>query len=372
MIADVDGFVFPKVDEAKCIRCQKCRRVCAFQNVPVDDRKPLATYAAINKDMSSLLKSTSGGVFFALASWVFRERGVVFGCAYNDDMEPQHICVDDLVDARKLQGSKYVQSKTNVAYKEVQRYLSEGKWVLFTGTPCQVAALKSFLGKDYDRLVTADLICHGVPSVSFFKGYICHLEKKYKGRVIELRFRDKARGWGLVGKLVYHKNGKLYEKPISPKMSYYYHYFLKGYTYRESCYECKYACASREGDLTLGDFWGIREAHPEVETKSGVSVLMVNTLKGEELIGDLSEQLALTPSTFEKASKKNNQLNRPTAKPQGRDAVLQAWHDGGHQAVARMFYRQHWRTIMKLRLNAITPPFAKSIMKKFFVGKKSR
>lgn len=277
--ADVDGFTFPEINKDLCTECGLCNKVCAFQNIPVKGDDPIATYAAINKNSNILSASASGGVFGALASLVFDQKGVVFGCAYNDILEPEHISIDNLLDLEKIQGSKYVQSDINTTYTEAKRYLENGRYVLFTGTPCQIAGLKSFLGKDYENLITADLICHGVPSAKFFKGYIKYLEGKLKGRVIDFKFRDKSKGWGLMGKVIYKKGDKILEKFINPKTSYYYDYFLKGYIYRENCYECKYACGSREGDFTMGDYWGIEKVHPEIETKNGVSVFLINSKK---------------------------------------------------------------------------------------------
>ena len=187
-------------------------------------------------------------------------NGVVFGCAYNDNMKPEHVCVDNSMDIKKIQGSKYVQSNINTSYSEVKKHLDNGRWVLFTGTPCQIAGLKSFLGKDYNNLITADLICHGVPGTGFFEGYVKYMEGKLKGKVIDFRFRNKNKGWGLTdkmagkAKIVYRKNNKVFEKLVSPIDSYYYKYFLAGDIFRESCYECKYACSSREGDFTMGDY----------------------------------------------------------------------------------------------------------------------
>ena len=169
---------------------------------------------------------------------VFDYNGVVFGCAYNDNMEPEHTCIDNKMNLNKLQGSKYVQSNINFTYKEAKSFLNDGRLVLFTGTPCQIAGLKSYLGKEYDNLITVDLICHGVPSIAFFNGYIQYLEYKLNGKIVDFKFRDKSKGWGLRGKVIYSKKGKVINKRILPIESYYYSYFLDGEIFRENCYKC--------------------------------------------------------------------------------------------------------------------------------------
>lgn len=364
MKQDEDGFLYPKIDTSLCVECGLCKKVCTIQHVPTTNMEPLATYAAINKNQIVLSNSASGGIFGALASCVFERGGLVFGCAFNENMEPQHICVDNPSDMKKLQGSKYVQSNVNTAYAVVKEYLEEGKWVLFTGTPCQIAGLKSYLGKDYKNLITADLICHGVPSAAFFKGYIKQLEGKLKGKVIDFKFRDKFKGWSLMGKVIYEKNGKLREKLIFPFTSYYYSYFLNGDIYRENCYECKYASGSRQGDFTMGDYWGVEKAHPEIETKNGVSVLLINSGKGMELIGKLTELLTLTKSTFEQAKVQNMLLKKPTAKSNKRESILKMWHEGGYQALADEFYELNKKQILVFRIKMLVPQSAKIVLKK--------
>lgn len=362
--SDADGFKFPEINNDLCIECGLCNKVCAFQNILVNGDGPIATYAAINKNSDVLSASASGGIFGALATLVIDQNGVVFGCAYNEDVEPEHICVDNLLDMKKVQGSKYVQSNINTTYKEAKRYLKDGRLVLFTGTPCQIAGLKSFLGKDYNNLITADIICHGVPSAKFFKGYINYLEDKLKGKVIDLKFRDKSKGWGHIEKVIYKKDGILKEKLIRPFNSYYHSYFLNGYILRENCYECKYACSSRIGDFTMGDYWGVNKAHPEIETKKGVSVFLVNSKKGIGLIDDLSKYLQLKESIFEQARVQNGPLNRPNVKNEKRDMILNTWREGGYKAVADEYYRMNKKLIILSRCKMLIPHSIKKHLKK--------
>jgi coenzyme F420-reducing hydrogenase beta subunit len=364
MKPDADGFIYPKINESICTACALCKKACAFQNVSVTDDEPLATYVAINKDQTTLLNSASGGIFGALAMLVFKNDGVIFGCAFNSKMVPEHVCIDNPADIKKLQGSKYVQSSINNTMAEAKHFLKRGRVVLYTGTPCQIAGLKTYLGKDYNNLVTADLICHGVPSVVFFKGYIKYLEGKLNGKVINLNFRDKTNGWGYTGKVIYEKDGALFEKLIPTSGSYYSNYFLRGDILRESCYVCKYACGSRQGDFTMGDYWGVEKAHPDIRTNKGVSVLLVNSVKGMELIDKLSEHLTLTQSSFEQARAQNMQLRQPTAKTERREAILKTWREGGYQAVADEYERVNKKELMKYKIKMLVPLSAKNIIKK--------
>ncbi len=364
MEPDEFGFIFPKVENKLCIECGLCRKVCAYQNLLISGNKPLATYAAINKSKDILLTSSSGGIFNALARLIFKKNGVVYGCAYNDNMEPEHVCVENILEIEKIQGSKYVQSNINTTYSEAKKYLDDGRWVLFTGTPCQIAGLKSYLQKQYDNLITADMICHGVPSAHFFNGYIQYLEKKLKGKITEFRFRDKSKGWGHKAKVIYKLNDKILKKTILPADSYYYSYFLKGDIFRESCYECKYACGSREGDFTIGDYWGIEKAHPEIETKNGVSILLVNSKKGMVLLGELSNYVNLIESTFEQARIQNEQLIRPTLKSPRREIILKTWHEGGYKAVADEYYKFNKKQIIISRAKMLVPYSIKQFLKK--------
>jgi coenzyme F420-reducing hydrogenase beta subunit len=364
---DEDGFVYPNIDETVCIECGLCNKVCAYQNVLVNNNLPLETYVAINKNEDILLSSSSGGVFGALASLVFERKGVVFGCAYNNDMEPKHICIDSSKDLGRIQGSKYVQSDINNSYSEVREYLKGNRWVLFTGTPCQIAGLKMFLGKDYYTLITADIICHGVPSSSFFKGYIKYLDSILGGEIVDIKFRDKSKGWGHTERVYYKQNGIIKDRLIQPFESYYHSYFLSGDILRENCYECKYACSSREGDFTMGDYWGIEKAHPEIKKESGVSVFLVNSQKGKLLVDELMNYFYLTKSDFSKARMQNGTLNKPTRNSVIREKILETWREGGHQAVATEYYKTYRKKIMIYRLKGIIPKAVKDGIKKIFV-----
>ncbi len=353
MQPDEDGFLYPLINNQLCVKCGLCQKVCAFQSKIISQNRPLNTYAAVLNDKLTLKNSSSGGAFVAIATYVLKKNGVVFGCAWNSQIQPEHICIENISDIKKLQGSKYVQSNLNSTFSEIKNYIRSGRQVLFTGTPCQIVGLLSYLGKNYDNLLTVDIICHGVPSPAFFKGYINFLEDKLNSKVIDFQFRDKSKGWGLIGKVTYQKKGKIREKLIPPIVSYYYHYFLTGDIYRKSCYICPYASSNRTGDFTIGDYWGIEKAHPEVDNKDGVSLILVNSKKGMGIIDKID--LKLIKSNLNKARNQNGQLNHSTHKSDRRDEILKLFRDGSFKTVADKYYKEMKNQIIVYKLKMIIP-----------------
>ena len=194
MLPDVEGFLHPQIDAEKCSNCGLCLRTCPVLKA-IDPREPLAVYAAVNKDDAVRERSSSGGVFWELGKMVIEEGGVVCGAGWSEDLRVIHKVVDDLEGLKDLQGSKYVQSEIGETYKLVQTHLISGRQVLFSGTPCQVAGLRSFLGKEYDNLICVDLICHAVPSPSVFKQYKQEMEREYGFESKKISFRNKNYGW---------------------------------------------------------------------------------------------------------------------------------------------------------------------------------
>lgn len=341
MEPDAYGFLYPSIDQSRCIGCGRCKKVCSFQSAEQTGNEPVAAFAAVNRDADLLASSSSGGVFGALAKYVLQNDGVVFGCAFNERQEPEHICIEDMESLKLLQGSKYVQSNINGIYAEAKRLLDSGREVLFTGTPCQVAGLNAFLGKEHENLLTADLVCHGVPSVKLFADYLHFVESKLGGRITEVNFRDKTKSWGHSGLILYKKSGKTRRKIIRPYLSSYYSYFLRGHISRESCYCCKYACGIRQGDFTMGDFWGVEHFHPEIPIKGGVSVLLANTQKAMKLLERLESDLALTKSTRLNAQAHNEQLNAPLRASDKRGFIYKLWLEKGYAAVDRIYFKRN-------------------------------
>ena len=284
---DEYGFQYPSINEDRCIGCQKCVNTCDFQKRGEFGHHPLEGYAARHKEADVYNASTSGGAFTALAEWVIQRGGIVYGCVFDESFTPIHIGVDTIEEISAMRGSKYVQSDIGYIYRDIKEKLSEDRYVLFTGTPCQVAGLVSYLGKrDISKLLTADLICHGVPNAMTFKKYINYLEKKYRSRVKKFQFRSKLFEWSKPVVNVGFVNGK--NKWWFPSKNIYYSCFSRSYFQRLSCFHCKYHCDSRCGDITIGDFWGYQKANLKMTSKEGISCCLLNTKRATEILKDLN------------------------------------------------------------------------------------
>ena len=334
---DESGFLYPIVDETRCVHCGLCEKVCSFRRDLSQPRR-LAVYAAAAENIDRA-QSASGGVFAGLAAKVIESGGVVFGSAMQYDgnqITVRHRAVHTLEDLIHLQGSKYVQSAIGDCYCSAREMLEKGDTVLFSGTPCQIAGLHTFLRKDYANLYTVDIVCHGVPSEKIFQDYLAFEEHKIGKRIEDFRFRDKSRGWKLFGRMsTADEQGRVSEVFFEPEESSYYQLFLNGYTYRENCYLCPYAGGYRPGDLTIGDFWGIEVVQPELlkqnggplDEEKGVSCLIVNTDRGMRLLKSVPE-IRLYDSSFEKAKRYNGQLREPSKLKPERETALALYREG--------------------------------------------
>lgn len=194
MKADEEGFFYPVIDKSVCVECGLCEKVCPFDNPRYEHTEPQA-YATYVKDENQRMQSTSGGIFYAIAKWIVEQGGIVYGAAFDECFKLRHIGVDTVEGLQQLRGSKYLQSDLQQTFSEIRQYLKDGRWVYFVGVGCQVAGLKSFLRKEYDTLVTSDLVCHGTPSQQMFDWHLDYLRQKEKGEIISYSFRD-CRGWG--------------------------------------------------------------------------------------------------------------------------------------------------------------------------------
>lgn len=344
MIEDENGFIYPHIDQNKCISCGVCLKTCGYKTA-IPENDPLKVLGATNTNKNQLLESSSGGIFPAIAKYFLTNNAVVYGAAYdfNDNSySVKHIRINNLEDLPRLQGSKYVQSIIQKdIFIHIKNDLEDNKQVLFSGTPCQIVAIKNYLKKDYKNLYTIDIVCHGVPNQKMFNSYLSYYEKKWKCSIKSFNFRNKKSGWTDFFSKTVLESGK--EKIIFSKLQAYYTYFLDSFIYRENCYTCKYAQKNRMGDITLGDFWGIEQTHGEVveswnnELFNGISCVLINSEKGKYIFEQVKDSLKTFESTYEKVSKYNLQLVRPSNKPNGRDDILKMWNTEGYSKIQKNF-----------------------------------
>lgn len=281
MKEDKEGFLYPEVNLADCIDCGLCEKVCPVLH-PAKERRPVAVYAAKHCDDNIRLVSSSGGVFTFIAEKVIDEGGVVFGARFNDQWKVIHDCVETKERLSCLRGSKYVQSRIGDTYKQALHFLQSGRKVLFTGTSCQIAGLKLFLRKEYDNLLTADVICHGVPSPKVWKKFLDEITSTNRLQVTDISFRNKQKGWRNYFLSVKSDEKELSDIPVYSGI--YSHLFLADLMLRPSCYSCPAKSGESCSDITLGDFWGIENILPEFDDDKGCSVALLYNPKSKYFI----------------------------------------------------------------------------------------
>ena len=347
-------FRYPRVDEATCINCGLCEKVC-----PIDKELKVPTaqkaYAAVHKDSSVLEKSTSGGAFTALADTIFSQGGVVYGAAMLNDMQVKHIRTENRTAFAELRSSKYLQSDTGTTYQMVEQDLKQGKVVLYSGTPCQIDGLKCFLRKEYENLYTADIVCHGVGSQAYFDRYMEFAKERY-GKIKALRFRSKEyAGWSCGGGVVVVGTSNSEKKiPYRDFDNYYYSYFLSGDIYRKCCYSCKYANTKRVGDFSLGDYWGVEALNLPLQTENGCSLLLVNNERAKKLLETVVD-LDKVETTIEQAAHCNKQLNEPSRLPESRQKRIEEYVSMNGQQIQKMYLKTHRKTVVKGKMKALMP-----------------
>lgn len=322
-----EGFIYPVVNENFCIGCGVCKTVCPI----IYNREgniPNQVLAEKNKNERIRRTSSSGGVFYELAKNFIENGGVVFGCALDENMIARHVCVRDIYELEKLKSSKYVQSNMGNTMSEIKRYLLSDVKVLFSGTPCQVVGLKNYLGKDYNNLLTIDLLCHGVPSPKLFADYLEYLSLQYGGgKPITVNFRNKEHGWKRLYMDVLFDNGRRHY--IYSGYDRYEGLFLNNISLRSSCYECKFAKSERHGDITLGDFWGIGQKYPQWDDDKGISVVMLNTNNGLMAYTQVANLFEGKKQSLDIAKKGQHTLCRPATKNPDRDAFYHMYKEYG-------------------------------------------
>ena len=327
------GFLYPNIDKEKCIECGLCEKTCPMLNKEERETPHQEIYAAKNKDLEVRMESSSGGLFHELSSVVLDNKGYICGAVYDEDFLASHVITNEKEIREKIQTSKYLQSSINDIYKEVENKLKDSNEVLFSGTPCQVDGLYKYLktkGISTEKLITCDIICHGVPSPQIYEKYLKDLEEKYNSKITSVNFRHKENDYTQNIKVEF-ENGENYVSNYFEK-DYFYNLFLRDYILRDSCYKCNYANMNRVSDITLGDFWGIEKLDEQFDDKKGVSLVIINSEKGKEIFNKIKEKFILLEVTDKEKCMQHN-LKRPVDVPEEYDYVWKKYFEEGFKGL---------------------------------------
>lgn len=313
---DIEGFWYPEVDKAKCVDCGLCEKVCP--QIHADDLKKNdyvepKCIAAIHKNLEIRFDSTSGGMFTAMAEKVLKEGGYVGGAVYTEDWGVKWFISNEAKDLPALRSSKYLQSNSEGMYKRIKELLKSGKKVLICALPCQIAAIKAYLGKDYENLILIDLICRYINSPLAYRKYLDQLEKEYGSKVVYIKAKNKELGWRKLTHKCVFKNGKTYYGIIDNDI------FMKASMKlnclsRPSCYVCKFKKFPRYGDITIGDYW-IDQRKSSMDDDTGTSIVLINSKKGESFFSEVRKKIKSEDVAFESIKKGNPALYYPLPMP---------------------------------------------------------
>lgn len=352
MVQDDCGFLYPKIDESKCIECGLCAKVCDFKKERSKESNIHKAFSLVLKNPKKLYESTSGGAFCAFSDFILESGGAVCGCVMEGDFTVHHIITTEASQRDRMKRSKYVQSDISDVYKPLKTLLEDGRPVLFCGTPCQCAALKSFLRKEYRNLYVIDFLCHGVPNNNLFKDHVQFLENKYGEKINIFTFRDKLFGWHSYSNNIVYTNSGIKSGLLNQV---YYSYFVRNYSLRPSCYNCSYRSLNRPSDLTIADFWGIEKISKK-KNHDGVSLVLENSDKGTFLMNHISCENALvveipTQEILYRISTK------PVQVPRNLDSFWSEYKKSGYEGLFSKYFDFSLRNRFRFELQKILRKF---------------
>lgn len=326
----IGGYFYPEVTE--CIECGLCKKICPVINNTSEERNDVQeSYISFISDVELRKKSTSGGIFYAVASNIIAKKGVVYGAIYGEKMKVCHFRADKIEQINYFRGSKYVQSDISKVLPLIIKDLNNGKIVLFSGTPCQVAAVKCLCkGKsNYENLITLEILCYGVPSPLIFDDHIQLIEKLYKSKVISYTFRDEREGWSqyYIHSAKFSNGVDIYNNNLLQGLE---QLYRSHYNVRESCFECKFIGNKRCGDITVGDCWGINEIAPDMNADYGISLVLVNSNKGVEIWNELDSELEYRKVDLNTLKKFNGVLVSAPQKPDDYEEFWRYYKKNGY------------------------------------------
>lgn len=334
MKSDKEGFLYPIVDEIKCINCGLCTKICPYINEKFPKEDLEYCYAAYNKNSEVREISSSGGVFFAMAEKILEDGGIVYGAAYDDKYTVYHTSVDKVEDLIKIVGSKYMQSRMGTCFEEIKEKLKKDIKVLFVGTSCQIAGLKSYLKVEFTNLICVDFICLGVPSPLVWRKY---LEQEFDiSEIKRINFKDKTSGWHdfslkiEMDKKIYIENGR---KNI------FFNGYFKGLYSRPSCSTCMYKVNNRVSDITISDCWGYSKIAPEIDDNRGLSSIVIHSLKGMDFWNDIKDKFVYKETDVEDVRKYNCNYCTPFSETKERASFWDVFINKSPRKAFRKFCR---------------------------------
>lgn len=351
---NAEGFAYPSVDYDTCVDCGKCLNICPAHHTPELQlgEQCMGVLSGLKEEIQN---SASGGVFYTLGKWFIAQGGIVCGAVMGADKLVAHQCTDTIAGLRAMQDSKYVQSSTVDCYRQVKQHLKDGRKVLFSGTPCQVAGLYACVGK-HDLLWTVDIVCHGVPSPVFLQNHIVSLEKKNKKTAERVQFRTKDQRNRTSFRLRLFQNDRCWYDAYY-KEDLYYSLFMDGVSYRESCYVCAYARKERCADLTMGDLGSYR-AYPDFHPHEATSTVVVNNERGCHLWEKVMQEFDVLDIRLEKEIQMNHQLSAPSKRPDLRDSIYSEIRELPEEEVYRRYCsRLSFREKLSLNIKQYLPIF---------------
>ena len=334
MLEDTEGFPYPVIDYKKCTDCTKCQKICPTfsrnrKTLVVASQK--SAYLCATNDSRARMSSSSGGVFYALALKCIEKGGVVFGAKFDENWNVIHASATDEVGIKKFQVSKYVQSNIGDTYKKAKVTLDSDKPVLFSGTPCQIAGLKAFLGKQYPHLLTCDFICHGVPSPAVWRDYVLHREKMAGAKAVKICFRVKEAGW-LKSFFFFFSFANNEEYRQYKTQDTYYKGFLNNLFVRPCCHRCSFKRYNRASDMTIADAWGVKKYAPEFYDEKGISFVIIHTEEGMTAFKAMRGALVSREIEIYKPIQYNVNFSRSEIQSLTRGSFFSDWKSKGVEA----------------------------------------